>query len=66
MYDDIRQNNYKLEFKNSLNIRETIKYTVDWYRNFYFEKCDMLSFTKKQIYAFLEQKFPRATQWKIL
>ena len=46
-----------LGFENSLSIEESVKCTVDWYRHFYFEECDMLSFTKKQVHSFLEQKF---------
>lgn len=46
-----------LGFENSLSTEESVKYTVDWYRHFYFEKCDMLSFTKEQIHSFLKQKF---------
>ena len=42
----------ELNWKPRLNLKQTINFTIDWYKS-YFDKKDMVSFTKNQIKLFL-------------
>lgn len=38
-----------LDWKPILSLDESVKFTVDWYKEYYFNNADMLEFTNKQI-----------------
>ena len=42
----------KLGWKTSLNFKETIKLTIDWYRNFYNKKSNNYNYSINQIISY--------------
>tara|TARA_E500000178_G_scaffold127117_1_gene126893 strand:- start:2558 stop:3625 length:1068 start_codon:yes stop_codon:yes gene_type:complete len=49
----------KLKWQTTLNFRETIKMTIDWYKNFYDKKNDNYNFSINQISNYLQFKKKR-------
>jgi CDP-glucose 4,6-dehydratase len=51
---NIKKAKKELNWKPRLNLKETVKFTVDWYKN-YFENKSVQKFTENQIQSFLEK-----------
>lgn len=50
---DIRKAKNVLQWKPKLNAEKALEFTLEWYKSFYNNNCDMLNFTKKQIDTYM-------------
>ncbi|OUU30385.1 MAG: CDP-glucose 4,6-dehydratase [Candidatus Endolissoclinum sp. TMED37] len=54
---------YNLDWKPSLEFEQTIKYTVDWYKNYYFDIKNIENFTYDQIDSYQKIAFQKKIKW---
>lgn len=52
---DISKSLKNLEWQPKLNFKESIKITIDWYKEFYHNQGDMITFTNRQIKDYIKK-----------
>ncbi len=60
---DISQAIYRLNWKPSLNIDQTIQFTVDWYKNFYEKQAEMRNTSFEQIGQYCRIAREKKVMW---
>ena len=56
LYLNINKAKKELKWKPKLNFNETIRLTVDWYKNFLINKKNIVSLTSSQIDYYINKK----------
>ena len=60
---DISKSNYYLKWKPVYNFDDSLKITLDWYRNYYIEESNMLTQTIEQIVDYTKKAEENGLKW---